>query len=312
MPPATAITPSRPFLTTNDSAVLQALFDAESTPSATAAAITIDSSLPPLPDIPPSDLEGLQAREAAAIWAVQEKTETTTPPGSATSTGGLTARARSGSEESHAAVETAIAELDALIAEHPTYPSAYVNRAQAHRLQLQLDDNASHSTGKGNTLRPDTTSGDESKEEGGGKRHHQPAAVAELIFADLNKAIDLAQPSSPSPSSLLASSATATASSTNHSISPFRARILADAHTHRGYLLLQASKTNNPSSIRPSSLQSLGDDLLEEMASHDFFAAGQYGSPVAKVLAVQTNPYARMCGAIVREALRKEIEGEGV
>jgi hypothetical protein len=50
-------------------------------------------------------------------------------------------------------------------------------------------------------------------------------------------------------------------------------------------------------------------DRLEEMASHDFFLGGRYGNKAAQQLAVQTNPYAKMCGAIVKEAMRKEVEG---
>ena len=53
----------------------------------------------------------------------------------------------------------------------------------------------------------------------------------------------------------------------------------------------------------------MGADQLEEMASRDFFFGGQYGNEIARQLAVQTNPYAKMCGAIVKEALRKEVEG---
>jgi hypothetical protein len=60
----------------------------------------------------------------------------------------------------------------------------------------------------------------------------------------------------------------------------------------------------------PQRLRGLTSDQLEEMASQDFFFGGRYGNKVAQQLAVQTNPYAKMCGAIVKEALRKEVEGE--
>jgi hypothetical protein len=52
----------------------------------------------------------------------------------------------------------------------------------------------------------------------------------------------------------------------------------------------------------------LGPERLEEMASWDFQQGGRYGNPVAKQLAVHTNPYAKMCGAIVRDAMKAEIE----
>ena len=35
---------------------------------------------------------------------------------------------------------------------------------------------------------------------------------------------------------------------------------------------------------------------------------GRYGNKIARQLSVQTNPYAKACGAIVKEALRKERE----
>ncbi|KAN0068308.1 hypothetical protein V8E54_013504 [Elaphomyces granulatus] len=81
-------------------------------------------------------------------------------------------------------------------------------------------------------------------------------------------------------------------------ISPLQARILADAHTHRGYLLLKAAK------IEPEERKQGGLVWLV-----DFFSGGRYGNKAAQQLAVQTNPYAKMCGAIVREAMRKEVEG---
>jgi hypothetical protein len=59
----------------------------------------------------------------------------------------------------------------------------------------------------------------------------------------------------------------------------------------------------------PERLRGLGADQLEEMASRDFFFGGRYGNKVAQQLSVQTNPYAKMCGAIVKEAMRKEVEG---
>lgn len=93
---------------------------------------------------------------------------------------------------------------------------------------------------------------------------------------------------------------------------------------HRGYLLLKAGKirkeeeeieeedTNQKQQTErggPEQLLAIASrDQLEEMASQDFFEAGRYGNEVAKQLSVGTNPYAKMCGAIVREALKKEIE----
>ncbi len=51
--------------------------------------------------------------------------------------------------------------------------------------------------------------------------------------------------------------------------------------------------------------QSLAD--LEEAASRELGIGGRYGNETARQLAVKTNPYAKLCGSIVREALTKEI-----
>lgn len=48
---------------------------------------------------------------------------------------------------------------------------------------------------------------------------------------------------------------------------------------------------------------------LEELASRDFMMGGRYGNEIARGLAVATNPTAKLCGSIVREAMRKEFEG---
>jgi hypothetical protein len=310
---STTITPSHPSLSTHDTSVLQALFDAEPAPTTIASgttAVTVDASLPPLPDIPATELAQIQAREIAAIRAVQEKTtRTALAIPSLNSNSGRSVREN---KEAHAAIEAAIADLDALIVEYPTYPSAYVNRAQARRMVLQLDED----NGNEKARRSISVILDAEQNEGKLQQPPQPTITTTEILTDLNQAIHLA--SSPSSSS----SPSPLTSSTTSTISPLRARILADAHTHRGYLLLQASKSSsdggddkNPSSDEakrlrwPETLRHLGKDDLEEMASRDFFLAGHYGNPVAKVLAVQTNPYARMCGAIVKEALRKEIQG---
>ena len=53
----------------------------------------------------------------------------------------------------------------------------------------------------------------------------------------------------------------------------------------------------------------MGKSELEEAASRDFAAAARYGDEVAREMSVRTNPYAKMCGAIVRNALKEEREG---
>lgn len=107
------------------------------------------------------------------------------------------------------------------------------------------------------------------------------------IFSDLGRAIHVSLP----------------ASSPNAPVSSYQARILRTAYTHRAYLYLKAVETE-------TELQGLGKSELEELASKDFSAAARYGDEVAREMSVRTNPYAKMCGAIVRNALKEERKGE--
>ena len=247
---------SRPSLTTNDSAVLQALFDAESSPS---SAVTIDSSLPPFPlhlHITPETYEGLKARELAIIRTLQP------------------------SDVSPEIVRSALQDLDALIAEHPTYPPAYMNRAQAQRLLIT-------------TTTPAIT---QSPTDDADDKIFIPAnaSAASALFDDLGRTIAYATPKSPADA-----------------VSTVQARVLADAHTHRAYLLLKLKRARQDRvDGGPEKLKGCAPEEIEEMASRDFFLGGRFGNKVAQQMAVQTNPYAKMCGAIVKEALRKEVEGE--
>jgi hypothetical protein len=61
-----------------------------------------------------------------------------------------------------------------------------------------------------------------------------------------------------------------------------------------------------------TSLHNLKKSELEELASKDFAAAAKYGDEVAREMSVRTNPYAKMCGAIVRNALKEEMSGEKI
>lgn len=281
MASATAITPTAPSnLTSKDAAVLQALFDAESSPSPSSSNVVIDPSLPSFPAVPESDLAALKARELHAIRQIQQTD-------SSSSSGG-----GSNTPPSQETVKAAIAELDAIIAEYPSYPSAYVNRAQALRVLIECRKSSSESADNDSSnalFSPENTS------------------LATRLFSDLGQAIALASPES--------SSSDSNSNTSRITVSPAQARILADAHTHRGYLLLKASKrrTTQPeeegAAGGPQQLAHItSKDQLEELASRDFFLGGRYGNRIAQQLAVQTNPYAKMCGAIVKEALRKEME----
>lgn len=259
----TSITTARPSLTSNDSAVLQALFDAESSPS---SGVIVDSSLPPWPsslNISATDLASLKQRETDIIRTLQ-----------------------SNKSPSLEIVQSALNDFDTLITQHPTYPSAYTNRAQTLRLLVDLI----YGTEVGSDQSTDTEIADAAL------FAPKTSQLCSRIFSDIGQAITLATPASPTDV-----------------VSTTQGRLLADTHTHRGYLLLKAARVKKAGSgideAGPERLRGLSADQLEEMASRDFFFGGRYGNKVAQQLSVQTNPYAKMCGAIVKEAMRKELEG---
>jgi hypothetical protein len=80
-------------------------------------------------------------------------------------------------------------------------------------------------------------------------------------------------------------------------------KVLSHAHTHRAtiYMLIARKEISGV-------LEDQSPDRLEELASHDFTMAGKYGSELARAMAVRTNPYAKMCGAIVQTALQREMQ----
>ncbi|KAK4550033.1 hypothetical protein LTR36_003000 [Oleoguttula mirabilis] len=113
------------------------------------------------------------------------------------------------------------------------------------------------------------------------------------ILADLALAIRLASPSNDTDA-----------------VSSGTAEVLAAAYTHRAFMLYKASKLDKPSTTLAGvkGMAGLDGEQLEEIASRDFAAGGRYGNKVAKQLAVKTNPYAKLCGNIVKEAMRREFE----
>ncbi|KKZ63876.1 hypothetical protein EMCG_01829 [[Emmonsia] crescens] len=278
---ATAITSSTPHLSFNDSAVLQALFDAESSPSNTSAGIHLDSSLPQqLPGISPAELSRLQAQELDAISPLQQP------------------QLQENTVKYAEAIRTAVSKLTVIIDGNRQYASAYVNRAQALRMLVESNKKNNNDSKEG--LNRDREEEEEEEEE----------KLADLIFSDLSTAITLLTPSSSSSSP----------PSTTISISALHSRILENAHTHRAYILYRAARSSVTSTSTPTPtstsplplprhLRHKSSQELEEMASMDFQQGGRYGNEIARQMAVKTNPYAKMCGAIVKEAMRKEMRG---
>jgi hypothetical protein len=161
-------------------------------------------------------------------------------------------------------VQTAIGELSRLIQQSPQYASAYINRAQATRLLIPLDD----------LFTADR------------------ASESNQLLSDLGQGIRFAEPTAQH------------AQPSSH-----QRTVLATAYTHRGFLLLKiADMLRKEKQIYgvSQSLRSASAESVEEQASRDFAAGGENGSKEAREMAVRTNPYAKMCGAIVKEALKKE------
>jgi len=126
--------------------------------------------------------------------------------------------------------------------------------------------------------------------------HASDAATQQLALRDLDTAIKLAS-----------------ASRADGAVSPRQARLLAAAWTQRGAVFWGLGQRH----LGSSDEERMGEDQelewagwdsvrLEEEGSRCFFMAGLYGSEIGRTMAVKTNPYARLCGGIVREAMKRE------
>ncbi|KAF2640486.1 hypothetical protein P280DRAFT_469249 [Massarina eburnea CBS 473.64] len=164
-------------------------------------------------------------------------------------------------------IEEALRHEDEIMQQNPNYPSVYANRAMLRRMKLEA--------GKS---KPDVSLFTASSEQD-----------IEALFRDLSRAIHLSLPSS----------------APTDSVSPYQARILRTAFSHRAYLYLKAAESG-------VELKGKGKSELEELASGDFANAARYGDEVAREMSVRTNPYAKMCGAIVRNALAEERRDAGM
>jgi hypothetical protein len=170
-------------------------------------------------------------------------------------------------EPSRALVETVVADLTNLITAHPTYASAYNNRAQAFALFAD-------------------------------------SAVSNKIWSDVSSAIRLASPPSP-----------------DDEVSQLQGTVLAAAYTQRAKLLWQAaqsvadpiapflghSDTSQVEGIQWEDVSRLDSPELEGLANRDFEMAGRYGNEDARKMGIFTNPYGKLCGEIVRKAMREEM-----
>ncbi|CZT17699.1 uncharacterized protein RCC_03536 [Ramularia collo-cygni] len=172
------------------------------------------------------------------------------------------------------AFQSAIAILDDLISCHPNYASARNNRAQLRRWRF----------GDRHTLcqpraRPDI----------------ERSAAGVAAVEDLKSAIELSSPARP-----------------QDGVSATQGKLLAQSTTQLAALYYAAFKdldTSTEMAVTEFDSVQWSCERFEEEASKLFYLGGLYGNEVAKALAVHTNPHAKLCGSIVKEAMRKELAG---
>ncbi|CAK4030872.1 Hypothetical predicted protein [Lecanosticta acicola] len=111
---------------------------------------------------------------------------------------------------------------------------------------------------------------------------------------DLQTSISLASPGRPS-----------------EAVSPGQGKLLAQSYTQLAAIYHAGSKDLAEASSNDIEIdgEKWTGQRFEEEASRLFYLGALYGNEVAKALAVHTNPHAKLCGNIVKEAMRKEIEG---
>jgi hypothetical protein len=177
--------------------------------------------------------------------------------------------------------------LDVLIEDYPNYASARNNRAQALR----------RICGDGMLVKTPDTLNEEAPALDPAASDDSMIAASKTILMDLSTAIALLTPSSPFSA-----------------LSPQAAKTLSQAYTQRGALyhltakrLISKEAELRLDKSRKEAKWKVVD--FEEKASRDFMMGGRYGNEIAKALAVSSNPTAKLCGEMVREAMRKEYAG---
>jgi hypothetical protein len=253
-------------LTTRDINVLEKIKDPESDPM---MGVIIDSSMPRDPNVTDAALYDKIVDQERSIIKTIQALESELSQSQSLDSDEVAARG----------YRDCIEKLDDLIREHPTYASARNNRVQALR-RLYGDAMLLNIT----SLVPMPLVEQPESEE------KKLAAAKALEDMELSIRL-LSPPTSRGP------------------VSPQVARTLSMAHTQRAAVYLKTSKLLSDRSLdiadeRPESKWSRVE--FEEAASHDLALGGRYGNEIAKGLAVSVNPTAKLCGEMVREAMKKE------
>lgn len=206
-------------------------------------------------------------------------------------------------------VATAIAALSDLIAQNPFNASLHNNRAQASRL-LVGDDLRAPAVAESGVWADLARAIQLVREAGRGKEGRVSRAEAGVAAKALvqravlvrNYARTLAQsPSGASPGSSSLQAPTLNPDGDHLPLYP--------ASTSAERQLYPSGRSECSPCWLPFELQGLDRDAVEAFARRDLEAAGRYGDDGARDLAVRLNPYAKLCGDVVREAMRGEIAG---
>jgi hypothetical protein len=262
-------------LTNHDRFVLEKIKDPE---SGSSAPLLIDSSLPQDPYISDDTLyQTIIQSERSIISSIQQIE---------LQIAGL----KPTSESPLAQYLSSVKSLDELIDTYPKYASARNNRAQALRRIY----------GGGILVKGIAKIPSEEAEPLDPSASDQDLIIASnIILSDLTIAINLL-----APSNLFCP------------LSPQVAKTLSQAYTQRAaiyhftskHLSHRGAELRLDSSRKEASWKTID---FEENASRDFMMGGRYGNEIAKALAVSTNPTAKLCGEMVRGAMRKEYAGGG-
>jgi hypothetical protein len=261
----------RAQLTLRDANVLHKISDPEHSLS---APVLIDESLARDPHVTdPADYESVISAERQIIREFQSLEEIIAALGSADET----ARRQLSND-----YDACTAKLSALSAAYPLYASAHNNKAQALRRKFGHSVLLRSVNPHPGLLNARLLEDEDIITE-----------AANHILTSLEAAISLLSPPSPlAPISLQAG------------------KTLAQSYTQRGalYHVTARQMASDPdASLRISRFWTRDD--LEEMASRDFMMGGRYGNEIARSLAVATNPAAKLCGAVVKQAMQEEFGG---
>ena len=319
--------PSR--LTPHDSNVLEKIRD----PEFAAAPVLINDSLPRDPNLTDKDVYDAAAaaqtkilKDVLALEKLQvEHDEKYPKPERATIESDADRTFRSSMLAKWLVV---IMRLDQLVEKFPNFASARNNRVMALRnlygdgafVKLWVDEMMTDEKGQMIRLHDLVKDGLPARHTvvAGPEEHDRTLKeVADKVLADLTQGIALLTPKTPFGA-----------------VSPKQAENLSTLYLQRGRLYrvaatklaLDGKATESVVSARgmtfrdvhlkaefrgsgtPKDAQWSSFDF-EENASKDFMMAGHYGSVIGKGLAVATSPTAKLCGEMVREAMKKEFSG---